>query len=220
MLVFALISYRLAKARGYIVLGATATMILVIATFLPDAFYQRIASIVPSMTYQEETVGTRVELWKAGIKMVGDHPILGVGPGNFGKVLARYGQGMDLRRHEIAPHSSYVGVAAEGGIPALVLYLLLCGAAIREAFLAARAARRGVDNLALEALAMELCIVVLLITGLSVSFERHKYMYIFFGIVLSLKRLAVQAPLAEASPAVLDRAVARGRGVLEAATPR
>jgi O-antigen ligase len=222
VVVFLLVSYRLAKTRGYLVLGATAAMLIMISAFLPEAFYKRVESIIPSMRHQEETFGIRVDLWKAGVKMIRDHPMVGVGPGNYSKVLPRYGQGMLLTRHELAAHNSYVGIAAEAGIPALALYLLLCAAAIREARLEARALKRGSEVLGLQAVAVEICLVVMLIAGLSSNFEKQKYLYVFFGIALSLGRLARQShvrgelPVAPPDPimeeqAGFDAATAGGR---------
>lgn len=217
VVIFLLVSYRLAKTRAYLVLGATAAMLIMITTFLPEAFYQRVASIIPSMRHQEETFGTRVDLWKAGVKMMRDHPIVGVGPGNYGKVLPRYGQGILLTRHEVAAHSSYVGIAAEAGIPALALYLLLCAAAIRKARLAARELKRGSEILGLQAVAVEICLVVMLMAGLSGNFERQKYLYVFFGIALSLGRLERQSAAHGEVPVVPPEAVAEEGTGLEVA---
>lgn len=218
VVVFVLISYRLAKTRGYLVLGATAAMLILISAFLPETFYKRVESIIPSVRHQEETFGIRVELWKAGVKMIRDHPIVGVGPGNFLKVLARYGQGMLLNRRQLASHNSYVGIAAEAGIPALTLYLLLCAAAIREAGLAARALKRESEIIGLQAIAVEISIVVMLIAGLSGNIEKQKYLYIFFGIALSLGRLARQSAVRGEAPVVSPEAVTEERAGLDAAT--
>ena len=68
-----------------------------------------------------EARNTRFELWSAGLKMVGSHPLLGVGLGNFKSQAGRYsGLGSDLK---LLAHNGYLDVAAEVGLPALAALL-------------------------------------------------------------------------------------------------
>jgi O-antigen ligase len=71
----------------------------------------------------------RVELWKVGLRVFTDNPILGVGQGNLPWVIQRYqdydkdiwGRGIGGR----AVHSLYVSVLAELGIVGTTLFLLM-----------------------------------------------------------------------------------------------
>jgi O-antigen ligase len=68
-----------------------------------------------------EARNTRFELWSAGLKMVGAHPLFGVGLGNFKSQVGRYsGLGSDL---QLISHNGYLDVAAEAGLPALAALL-------------------------------------------------------------------------------------------------
>jgi len=217
--VVVLVSYRLAKTKGYVTLGALAAMLVLISVFLPEAFFKRVGTIVPSMQHQEETFGLRVELWKAGINMIRDHPVVGVGPANFTVALGRYGGRLPVIGKRLGAHNAYVGMAAEAGIPGVLLYVLLCVAAIREATLAARGLRLGFPMIGMEAVAVEICVIVLLIAGLTGNVERTKYLYIFFGLAMSLSRMARQqlsahvanhgAEMTEAEPVELGVEVVR-----------
>ena len=53
-------------------------------------------------------------LWRS-LVVTAQHPLFGVGPGNF--------TGMSGTWHD--PHNSYTQISAEGGVPALVLYLII-----------------------------------------------------------------------------------------------
>jgi hypothetical protein len=69
----------------------------------------------------------RLELWSAGLRMVEAHPLTGIGLGNFEAEVPRYlapGQHIDF-----IAHNTYIEMAAELGLPGLVLFLaiLLCG---------------------------------------------------------------------------------------------
>ena len=77
---------------------------------------------------------------EAGLRMVGERPLLGFGPDLVKRVYPLY-------RHPTAPrllvphlHNSYIQVAAERGIPALAVLLALLGSAAAAAW---RGFRRG-----------------------------------------------------------------------------
>jgi len=69
----------------------------------------------------------RLEYWRATATMCADHPLLGVGPGNFQSRYTQYK--LPQASEEIAdPHSFAFEVAATAGLPALVALLgLLAG---------------------------------------------------------------------------------------------
>ncbi len=63
----------------------------------------------------------RVEIWKGGIKMIEENPIFGVGYGLFHSLIPYYWTG----GYEIDAHNTYLILAAEMGIPALLIFLLI-----------------------------------------------------------------------------------------------
>lgn len=68
----------------------------------------------------------RVEYWRATLAMIGDHPLLGVGPGQFQAVYPHYK--LPLASETVAdPHNFLLEVAAIAGIPALLLLLAAIG---------------------------------------------------------------------------------------------
>lgn len=98
---------------------------------------QRVGSI---LDLSDATNYDRLAMTWAGAHMVRDRPILGQGPG---MVAERY----PLYRHPTAPrhsvphlHDSYLQIAAERGIPALLAFLALFAVSGRRAF---RLFRRG-----------------------------------------------------------------------------
>ena len=71
--------------------------------------------------------------WGNSLMMIKEHPVLGVGLGNwrlnyplYYKSFAR-DPGLDYNRHVRKAHNDYLQLASECGIPALLLFLLLWG---------------------------------------------------------------------------------------------
>ncbi|MEI6632953.1 MAG: O-antigen ligase family protein [Chlamydiota bacterium] len=69
----------------------------------------------------ESSSAGRISIWKGGLKMVMVNPLLGVGYGKFPTEVGRYewyAAGRDA-------HNSYLLIAAEMGIPTLVVYMII-----------------------------------------------------------------------------------------------
>jgi len=64
----------------------------------------------------------RIVIWKGGLRIVRDHPFLGVGYKNFPQVIGEYlhYQHGYIKRD---PHNTYLSIAAEMGLPTLVVFL-------------------------------------------------------------------------------------------------
>ncbi len=71
---------------------------------------------------------TRLALWQAGMHMVEDHPLAGIGLGEFKAEVELYAAGHKNLDH--IAHNSYLALAAEMGLPALAAYLFVIGAAV------------------------------------------------------------------------------------------
>lgn len=70
---------------------------------------------------QVHSTAFRVYTWKATMRMIEDQPLLGVGPGVYAFTYPRY----TIAGPTKFAHNSYLQVAAETGVPALLALLLL-----------------------------------------------------------------------------------------------
>lgn len=75
---------------------------------------------------QNASRNERITLWKKSLLMIGDHPLLGVGAGNWKIAFPKYGLGgtrMETGRvHFPQPHNDFLWVASETGILGAVAY--------------------------------------------------------------------------------------------------
>jgi putative inorganic carbon (HCO3(-)) transporter len=77
----------------------------------------------------QTNVDTRQLRWAAAARMLGDDPLLGVGPGGFRSHYVEYGRLAELDELDPVAHEMYLEVAAELGLPAFVVFLTMMLAA-------------------------------------------------------------------------------------------
>ncbi len=92
---------------------------------------ERLHSIV---TMSDRSTHERLALWEKSLDMFADHPLFGVGPGNWKLNIPRYGTDDLHTKSGIMfyqrPHNDYLWVLTESGIFALVCYVVIFAAAL------------------------------------------------------------------------------------------
>ena len=79
----------------------------------------------------------RIDVWISSFKMIGAQPLFGFGPGTYASIYPYYRPAAFWNTYNPFAHNEFLQVAAECGLPALFLVLLLLWAFIREFSLAA-----------------------------------------------------------------------------------
>lgn len=143
--------------------------------------------------YRSETTWAgRLDIWRGGIALFREAPVLGVGAGNFA-IVGPTVSGMPRRPSAAGPgpvaHNVFLGLAAELGTIGLGIFLwfLLAAVTRARALAAGRSPKAGAMLLALSACAL---------IGLSLSWEYSKIVYVVAGSVLALAAGARREPAA------------------------
>ncbi len=80
----------------------------------------------PIVSDAGKSLGYRLEYWHATSEMIWDHPLFGVGPGNFQALYSHYQ--LPQSSETIAdPHNFLMEIASNAGLPAVVLLLAALG---------------------------------------------------------------------------------------------
>ena len=109
------------KSRRFYLLLLVPVAMTVIWLYGGNSLRQRFAqtSMDPDANYPSTSASMsaqqRKELFFKSLKVTAQHPLFGVGPGNFAIVSGVW----------LATHNSYTQMSAEGGIPAFLLYVLI-----------------------------------------------------------------------------------------------
>jgi hypothetical protein len=142
---------------------------------------------------QDAALTGRISEVTSAAMMFGDHPILGVGVGNYEIYYQRYAQriGLDARREERQAHSLYLEVAAESGLIGIVVFggMLLYGALgpwrARAELLA-----RGETEAAHLLAGLGVAFLGYLVGSLFLHLSYPRYFWLMYGLVLATREWA------------------------------
>jgi O-antigen ligase len=177
---------RLRAGRRKQVFAVVAVMIVAVFLIPKSYLTVEIPSFGTSFNAQSSDASAliRFKLWTAGYRMWADHPVEGVGIGQFNNELLTYAP-YDLPAidYNTGAHNIYVAVLAETGVVGLALFVWLavaCYSAVR------RAARSAADEETRQlARTWQIALIVLLLGGLTKHDQYDKLLWLTLGATLS-----------------------------------
>ena len=129
----------------------------------------------------QASVGKHLVGWEAGLNMIKKNPFTGVGFGNYKSVVARYDKTGEVRLDPHVAHNAYLEIAAEMGIPAILVYWILLGTSFFSAGKTRKLAlARGSPVLAALALG---CQASILGTSVGIFFVSGQYTRLFWFVL-------------------------------------
>ncbi|MHB8412005.1 MAG: O-antigen ligase family protein [Candidatus Acidiferrales bacterium] len=141
----------------------------------------------------ESEVGSEenhLEAWQAGWKMIETHPLTGIGLGNFKPLMPMYSP--PGTKVDTIAHNMFIEVAAELGLPALVIFAGIFIASFR--LLGKLRARVSVPVIVRDAAAaLQAGVLGIAVAGSFVSAEYEKTTWMGFALAACLMPLAVSA---------------------------
>jgi O-antigen ligase len=145
--------------------------------YVPEKIVERLATT--STEVEDLRVGGRFKLWKAGMRALPEHPLLGYGTSGFIRAISP-----QLGSASQVAHNSFISVLVEQGLIGLILFLLMFGAAFR-------AARRLP---LLERRFGLVLIATLVVAMLPLTWEHRKPLWFILAAVVGLSQALRVAP--------------------------
>jgi putative inorganic carbon (hco3(-)) transporter len=109
--------------------GAGAAALVVVPAAVPESVRARLAETsndsLEAESELDRSSSLRLMLWKGGLRMVADQPLLGVGMYRFAEVVPSFTEEMLRPDDPRDAHNAFLLVAAEMGVPSLLLLLLI-----------------------------------------------------------------------------------------------
>jgi O-antigen ligase len=171
--------------------AAVLTVLAVIAVLVPEASWHRLAGITqlsstetmaeankeedPNDRMAAESAVQRRQILNTGLQIAADNPVLGVGIGCFNEAIARVLPELGAKD----AHNTYVNLAAEMGLPGLLLWLGLVGSVMAR--VRRRRARLYADDSTIQVVWIERSIIGFLIAGFFASYAGITMFYLFLG---------------------------------------
>ncbi len=151
------------KLFGIIGVAILLSVLAMCCTKAGEKYTKRVETI---KTYEKDEGSSmkRIYLWKAGLEMMKDYPLTGVGMANFTRTFPEYNPYLKPQ----TTHSTYIQFGSECGIPGLGLYLLLLFFYFKTLF----DIRRKVDKNSFEAyccLALEAGMIAHIIASIFIA---------------------------------------------------
>jgi O-antigen ligase len=142
----------------------------------------------------------RTDLWAIARQVAADHPVLGVGIGNFEAVEAQYASQANLPSVDLVidephvVHNTYLELLAELGVVGFTCFVALVAGAVVLGWRAVRSfARAGATDLELLARGLLVGLGGMLAASFFLSAEYEKQLWLLLGFAVALAGIAERA---------------------------
>ncbi len=164
------------------VLVVSIPVLVIAGTLFTSSFYWQRFTGIWEGTPDRNSVLSRLRIWQTGWDMFVDHPIVGVGAGQFHNMIQRYNPRFD---EPLAGHNNFVQMLAESGAPGLLLYTLLFVAGLITLWQTSRIAGPHWPGPAARLMFASIC--VYLTIGCFVSRQDMVLAYLLLGWAVALR---------------------------------
>jgi putative inorganic carbon (HCO3(-)) transporter len=183
----ATILYSQRKLLATLTICAVSSLVV---AFAPPHMFDRFHHIALSGEAQngdEISTRTHMELLKAGLNMIETHPVFGVGLDQFKTVAPHYNSNLiEVGGRSYIAHNSYVQIAAECGLPMLVVFLAILITALGNC----RSTRKLPDgSIPGLAFAIQVGLIGFCVAGASVSAEYVTALWILVFLSQSVREI-------------------------------
>ncbi|MBF4695147.1 O-antigen ligase family protein [Fusibacter ferrireducens] len=181
---FGVLHFRKLYGYGKELLLAIWGMILV--AFTLDHFISQntfISKLYYSFVNFESGLGTREALCKTAWQMALDHPLLGVGRGNYRLNSLPYFEKLNFKYIDNIPHNTYVGLFAETGILGLILFFIPIGVIL---VYSVRTFKKNQNKSSLHLWGSIFCSILIIVgvQGSILNVENQRVLWFLMGLIL------------------------------------
>lgn len=175
-------------------LGLAGTAALLAFALAPAPFRDRILSLSSYSLGGSESLQIRAELWRAGVGIVGDNPLFGMGLGNT--VMLREYWDHPLNGGYMTVHNAYLQVAMEVGLPGLVVLIWFFALTLRVLYRAVQRLRHTAPREAIFAASLLCGIGALLVAGSALDFmnQSFKNAWLYIATSAAFARISDERP--------------------------
>lgn len=177
---------------------AAVFLLLAIIYFFPSrqkyTMWARVRTIFRAESAEQLDSG-RAETSKAGIRMMLNNPLFGVGLGNFTNEYRNLAMSRSdikiVSKHAMVAHNLYVEIGSQIGIVGLILYLLIVFFTLRDLYYSQKLFLNNNEFLRIVTVSLQVSVYVFLLYGFMGSGLSSKTFWIIISLAIPLKRMAM-----------------------------
>jgi O-antigen ligase len=159
----------------------TVSILVVVGVFIFISLQDKILDIqaidnVLGRTEKTGTAKTRFQSWNAGLNMLIDKPILGVGMNNYSANSPKYTR-ESLSQDSVAPHNIYLKSIAESGLIVFLSLVIFLFDLLTKYF-------RTIVNT--DYFWVYLAVVAFLLMGFTLGLNYNKYLWLTFALLMNV----------------------------------
>jgi len=199
------------KGRGFLAFWVTLALcfLLVFPSLIPESIVARMGvstdEVVSSSASAEDKLdkssSTRLVMWRAAAKMIVEDPVFGKGFKGFPLVKDDY---VEIPVEESDPHSMYLYIGSQMGLPALALFLLILGYSFwLGRHLSQHETDKFIRAIGIGGASATACYAVVCIFGsraVSLNFTAYFWAYLVVMQVIKQKQTELTESLVEKKP--------------------
>lgn len=211
VLYFVFVNVRSVKAK----LGGAAVAVVAVALFAALMSEGQAARYQNMGSEEDESAQDRIRTWRVAVEVAQDHPVTGVGIGEFLPVGLRYAQGERI----FVQHNITLQALTDTGVPGLLLMSGLVLSFFWQQRKIKKRARRNGDTF-VEALSagVTLSMVSFLVNGQFITVLYYPFMWMLLAVGGILYNLSLEPPRARAAHSLRRSPQRRSRGSRSAPT--
>ena len=151
-------------------------------------------------------IQSRVTEGLAALLAWADHPVIGVGPGQFPQYYRQYAEVVGIRvlARDRESHNLYLGMAAELGILGITVFLIILGLTFRDLIRARRAVQVHDPLIAAIVTGFMFAILAYLSTGIFLHMSFIRYFWLMLGLAAASAVVAMAIAKANEAKATAD----------------
>jgi O-antigen ligase len=178
--------------------GGGAMAVVARPSLIPSSIRARWAETNEGVGLEGETTtldkssAYRLILWKAAFRMIREHPLTGIGLGQFSSSVGRYTEVTLSKEDPNDAHNAFILIAAEMGLPALFVVLVLLAVSVLTAIRLYLRRRPAIDRTV--ALAFVGCSAALLVSCMLGSRFQDESLISYFWVLAALVAVARRLP--------------------------
>jgi O-antigen ligase len=173
-------------------LVGTAVVGFVVLTAMPQAFWDRMNTIVAPDAQRDESAQGRLYFWTVATNMANANPLTGIGFNAYNRSYNKWDKTNGQYGLSRSVHSVWFGLLAEMGYPGLIYFIALWGVAVwRCSRLQARIRRANPKSHVVHyAVALQTSLIVFAVGGTFLPFQYNEMYWHLIGLGAALEAVA------------------------------